>query len=136
MPLIDRTIPVEFTAVLKLANHYVATHSDHGKISVLTKNLECDVRVAHATAQVFSVLKDIPNTDTVLTLEQPLLTVCKKGDMWYPAELHPDKIVLIKKMESLNLGGTKEEAIENMKAIALIRKAGSDPGLGISMARS
>lgn len=124
-----------FTAVIRLVNCYLATHVNEDEIRFISKHPESDIKVAQATAKLFAETNNILYDDTSFELSQPIITVMKDGEKWYPAELHPDRITLLLSFNSLDTGGGQQETINTANAIALSRNGDCFPSLGISLAK-
>ena len=130
-PVGMRTQPTEFVAVIKLVNCYIATHTKGNKKVFIPQHLETDIKIAQAAAESFAKTKNIPYEDTLLEANQPIITVLKHGQDWFPAELHADKITLLTNLGSLNLGGSQQGATNLADAIALSRGADCIPSIDL-----
>ncbi len=126
----------EFTCVIRLANHYVATHVNGRAKRFISQHAETDLKVAQITAQLFSTTHAIPYESALIELDRPIITIIKNEGKWYPAELHPDRIKLLTGLpllnfSSLDLGGNQQEATLLAYAIASSLATDCFPSIGI-----
>ena len=128
-----RTQPTEFVGVIRLVNCYIATHVQGETKAFVSKHPETDIKVARATAKLFAETNSIPYDSTLKELNQPIITVIKSGEDWFPAELHADKVTLLTKFGSMDLGGSQQEATNIANVIALSRGQDCIPSIGISL---
>jgi hypothetical protein len=128
-----RTKSEEYAAVIKLANCYAATHVKGKKKTFISARLEADVKVARAAAKLFAEDNKIFCDDAVHKLSQPIITVLKCGERWFPAELHADEVILLTAFGPRDLGGSQQEAVRMANVIALSRNWNSIPSIGISL---
>lgn len=134
-----RTQHTEFVGVIRLANCYIATHVQGKKTAFVSKHPERDIKIAQATAKLFAETNSIPYDDTLLEPRQPIITVIKHGQDWFPAELHADKVSLLTSFGpltsfgSMNLGGNQQEATNMANMIASSRRTECIPSIGISL---
>ena len=89
--------------------------------------------MAQAKAKQFAEQQNIPIVQQLFDLDRPIITVIKKNQDWFPAELHRDRIRLINGIGGIYLGASQEEAINLAKAIALARGEPCIPSIGISL---
>lgn len=123
----------EFAGVFKLVNCYVAIHDKKDETVVLSEHLEIDIRLAQATAKAFAQTHNIHYDGDLYQLNKPLITVLKRGEEWYPVELHTDKANFITHFGPLKLGGTQEEATNMANVIANYKGTDCIPSIGISL---
>jgi hypothetical protein len=119
-----------FTCVVELVNCFIATHVNGQNKAFISKHPETDIKVAQATAKLFAKDNNISYDSVLRHPDQPILTVLKHKGEWTPAELHVDKITLLK-----GFMGNQKEAIAMANAIAMERGADSIPSIGISLAK-
>lgn len=127
--------PTEFACVIRLANCYAATHVNGRKKAFISKHPEVDIKVAQVAAKAFAETHKIAYENQLQDLSQPIITVIKHEERWFPAELHSDKLTLLKNLGPLDLGGNQHEAINMANVIAMSRGADSIPSIGISLAK-
>ena len=127
--------PIEFACVIRLANCYVATHVNGQKKAFISQHPETDIKVAQVTAKLFAETHNIPYDNALRDPTQPIITVLKHKEKWFPAELHADKITLLTSLDALDLGGNQQEAITMANVIAWSRGSDSISSIGISLAK-
>lgn len=123
--------PTEFVGVIKLANFYIATHIQGNNKAFVSKHPETDIKVAQATAKLFAETNGIPYDNTFRGPNQPIITVLKHGQDWFPAMLHANKVTLFTSFGPLKLGGNQQEATNIANVIALSRGTDCIPSIGI-----
>ena len=124
----------EYVGVIRLANCYIATHVQENQKKFISAHPETDIRIAQATAKAFAEANKIFYYAALQDPCQPILTVLKYEGKWFPAELHAEKVTLLRSFGPLDLGGSKEDAIHMAGIIALSRNGDSIPSIGISLA--
>lgn len=125
--------PTEFVCVVRLGNHYAAVHSKKTEKEFISNHPEKDISIAQATAKAFAKEQKIPFDGRLKDLDKPIITILKQNEKWFPAELRPDKILLITGLAGINLGDSKKEATNLAQAIALSRGTDCIPSIGISL---
>ena len=125
----------EFTGVIRLVNCYIAAHVKENQKKFISAHPETDIKVAQATAKLFAETNKIFYDDTLFELSQAIITVVKRQEKWFPAELHADRITVLTSFGPIDLGGSQQEAINMANIIALSRGAASIPSMGISLAK-
>lgn len=126
-------LPTELTCVLRLMNCYAALHVKGDTKIFISERPEQDLKVAQATAKIFAEARGIPYDSKLNVTNQPLITVIKQEEKWYPAELYPDKVSLLISYLGTNLGSSQQNAITLATAIALDRGTDCIPSIGISL---
>lgn len=103
------------------------------KKAFVSKHPETDIKIALATAKLFAETNSIPYDDTLLEPNQPIITVLKHSQDWFPTELHADKATLLSSFGPMNLGDNQQEAINMANVTALSRGTDCIPSIGISL---
>jgi hypothetical protein len=125
--------PVEHAGVIRLVNCYIAAHIQGKQVEFISKHPETDIKIAQATAQAFAATKNISYLGASRDIDQPIITVIKSGEEWFPAELHPDKVRVLEWLSNLYLGGSLQQASSFAAAIARCIDVNFAPSIGISM---
>lgn len=123
--------PAEFTSVIKLVNCYIATYVTRNKIEFISNHPESDIKIAQATAQSFSTTQNIPYDNSLRRLSKPIITVLKRGQNWFPAELHADRINFLQ----TDSDKTQRTVTALAYTIALNRNLACVPSIGISLTK-
>jgi hypothetical protein len=126
----------EYTGVLRLVNCYAAFHVKGNTKQFLSDHPEIDFRIAFKTAEIFANMHHIPfGSSDIFNLQKPIITILKHDCLWYPTELHSDKMTLLTNWETLNLSGTQEQVMKLAKQIADARNCDFVPSIGISLSK-
>ncbi len=117
-------------ALLKLANHYLVVRTEpSGSCKVLSKQ-PVELRVAQVALRTFAEQLNLPVITTIGTMSKPIMTVIKRGEQWYPTELHSDRVTQLTHFGPMPLGGTEEQATCIAAVIALSRQSDFQPNWG------
>ena len=119
--------PLPYTGVVQLVNSFCAVHVDGDLTTFISEHPETDEKVAFAAASKFAQEQKIVYQESLLTINPPPITIHKEQETWYPAQIYPDKLVLLKVIRIADnagvisrksLGGTREEATACARKIA------------------
>ena len=123
----------EFACVMLVAGCYIATQVTGKMKRFVSKHPETELKVAQTAAQRFASENNIPYVDELKKGDRAFITIIKYQEQWYPAELWPDKIVLLTKIEGTSLGGDQTFALICAESIALTKNEDFIPSIGISL---
>ena len=72
--------------------------------------------------------------DKLFDLEQPIITVYKKDQKWFPVEVYPYKYTMLMSFGEDSLGyDDSDDAVKMAEAIALIKGTDCIPSIGLSI---
>jgi hypothetical protein len=133
---IDGRTTDEYAGVTVLAGHFLALHVKGQVKSFISKYPTNDIKVAAAAAKAFAETHQIRLNWGLLIPDKFFLTIMKENNMWYPAEIHWNRITLVKAMGEHDLGSDKDGAIRLVSAMAMGIKTDLIPEIGISITES
>jgi hypothetical protein len=98
-------LPPEFAGMMRLANYYLPVHVREGHVQkFISKTPETDLKVSRQAALEFALNHRITYYPSIIKTTRPLLTIIKDGDQWFPAELYPDKTIILRRKGPMRLG--------------------------------
>lgn len=124
----------ELACVFKLVNCYAAIHIQKDKSVCISEHPETDIKVAQTTAELFAKQHNIPYSNELLRMRNPIITIINNGEGWFPAELHSEKIRLLTGLGSFKFQEFNQNQAANLaEVIALSQNADFIPSIGISL---
>ena len=114
MSVASGALPREYVAVIRLAKQYVVAHVSEERTVFISQHSGTNLKIAQVAATAFAESKKLFRQVGCMEFAAPIITVIRKEGKWFPAELHPDRVVLL-------LGGSQEEATRMAGRIALER---------------
>lgn len=127
---------MSFACVFKLGGHYLAAHYVGSSIRAVSEHPESVLETAQATARSFALAQNIPYDEDLKKFNKPIITVIKSeelGGEWFPAKISSNKIKLLTAFGPVPLGGSRQEATNMAKVIALSLGTDCIPSIGISL---
>lgn len=131
MQYVGKIVAPECAGVIKMANHFIATHVHPINPKFISKRPETNIITVKIAALVFSQLHSLPYEPRVISLKKPILTIVTAETSWYAAAIHTDRMTVITNLGPLQFRGYIEEAISVAQLIALRGRCPFDPSLGL-----
>lgn len=110
----------EYVCVFQAGNFHVAAHVSGEQKTFISLRAESDFKVAVKTAILFSELNHIPYNQTLMSFDQPAVTVLKNEGQWFPVRLSADKVTLFLRLGGMSLGGHKPKAMLYAEMVAAV----------------
>lgn len=141
VPRTNASTPNKFACVVKINNHWAAAYCKNNTYKIISEHPEEDIKVAQVAMIAFALLKGIDCLDDPIDLPNPIITILKDNDKWYPGTIYSDRIkitnnIIFKNQAPLDIGGTQEEAMSLAFWIALKDGLSFAPSIGISWAQA